>query len=38
MELSATVVRERVRAGLSIRYMVPEPVRAYIAEYGLYAG
>lgn len=38
MELSATVVRERVRAGLSIRYMVPEPVRAYIAEHGLYAG
>jgi nicotinate-nucleotide adenylyltransferase len=36
MEISATQVRERVRAGLSVRYMVPEAVRAYIEERGLY--
>lgn len=36
LELSATDVRERVRAGRSIRYLVPEPVRAYITAHGLY--
>jgi nicotinate-nucleotide adenylyltransferase len=34
--LSATEVRERVRRGKSIRYLVPEAVREYIAARGLY--
>lgn len=34
--LSATDVRARVRAGRSIRYLVPDAVREYIAASGLY--
>jgi nicotinate-nucleotide adenylyltransferase len=36
VDLSATQVRERVRAGQSIRYLVPDAVRDYIAARGLY--
>lgn len=36
MEVSGTEIRSRCRAGRSIRYLVPEPVRAYIETQGLY--
>jgi nicotinate-nucleotide adenylyltransferase len=36
LAISASDIRRRVAAGLSIRYLVPEPVRAHIHERGLY--
>jgi len=33
---SATIVREQIEAGKSVRYLVPEPVWHYILERGLY--
>jgi nicotinate-nucleotide adenylyltransferase len=38
IDIAATDIRARVRAGLSIRCLVPEPVRAAIEARGLYAG
>jgi len=34
---SATVIRRRMQARETVRYLVPEPVYRYIAEHGLYA-
>ena len=36
IDVSATEVRERVRQGRSIRYLVPEPVRASVERNSLY--
>lgn len=36
LDLSGTDIRARVQAGLTIRYLVPDAVRAYIAAHDLY--
>ena len=36
VDISATVIRERIRKRLSIRYLVPETVRSYIHGHKLY--
>lgn len=36
MSISSTQIRERIRRGLSVRYMVPDSVLNYIREKGLY--
>jgi nicotinate-nucleotide adenylyltransferase len=38
VDISASLVRERVSRGLSIRQLVPVPVADYIQEQGLYVG
>ena len=36
LPISGSVVRRRAQAGRSVRYLVPDPVAAYIADHGLY--
>jgi len=37
LDISASSIRQRLRAGRSIRYLVPASVERYIARHGLYA-
>jgi len=37
LAISATSIRERVRRGESVRYLVPDPVAEYVAKRRLYA-
>lgn len=37
LAISATAIRERARRGLSVRFLVPDPVADYIAERRLYS-
>ena len=37
LAISATAVRERARRGLSVRFLVPDPVAEYIVERRLYS-
>jgi len=36
LDISSSDLRDRVRAGWPIRYLVPAPVEAYIRQHGLY--
>jgi nicotinate-nucleotide adenylyltransferase len=38
VDVSSTLVRERVAAGRPVRYLVPDAVAEYIGAHGLYAG
>ena len=37
VNISSTDIRERIKSGCSIRYMVPEDVRKYILKHNLYS-
>ncbi|MEX0968249.1 MAG: nicotinate (nicotinamide) nucleotide adenylyltransferase [Bacteroidia bacterium] len=38
MKISASFIRDAIREGKSVQYLVPEPVRKYIDRWGFYRG
>jgi nicotinate-nucleotide adenylyltransferase len=38
MDISSTRIRERIKKGMSIKYMVPDKVDRYIKSHGLFVG
>ena len=38
LEISSSMVRERLAAGFSVRYLIPDAVAALIEKHGLYRG
>jgi nicotinate-nucleotide adenylyltransferase len=36
--ISSSMIRQRVRTGAPIKYLVPDAVAAYIERHGLYRG
>ena len=36
LQISGSAIRDKVRRGLSVRYLLPNAVRLYIADHGLY--
>lgn len=38
LDISGTVIRTRVREGMPVRYLLPDPVLFYLEEHGLYTG
>lgn len=37
LDIHSTDIRRRIRGGMSIRYLVPDPVRKYIGDHALYS-
>lgn len=36
LEISSGIIRDRIRAGKSARYLLPDAVLAFITEHGMY--
>ena len=38
LEISSSMIRERIRNGKTVKYLLPESVEGYIRLHGLYTG